>query len=71
MDWGGCLHSRIGVSLGKLVRNPFSRAIVRVERAGENWAAWAKATESAVCRGSDAGSMSCMGWRDCRHQAGW
>ena len=32
---------------GKLVRNSFSRAIVRVERVGENRAAWAKETNSA------------------------
>ena len=47
MDWGGCLHSRRGVSPGKLVRKPLLRAIMRVERAGENRAAWAMATKSA------------------------
>jgi hypothetical protein len=47
IDWGGCLHSRAGVRPGKLVRKPFSRAIARVDRAGENRAAWAKATKSA------------------------
>jgi hypothetical protein len=48
MDWGGCLHSRRGVSPGKLVRKPLLRAITRVERAGENRAAWAKATTKSA-----------------------
>jgi hypothetical protein len=46
MDWGGYLHSRRGVSPGKLVRKPLLRAIARVERVGETRAAWAKATKS-------------------------
>lgn len=74
MDWGGCLRSRAGVRPGKLVRKPFSRAIASVDRAGENRAAWAKATKSAgvadpiaACAVWDGGGVGVLVGRDRCH----
>jgi hypothetical protein len=47
IDLGGCFLSEAEVNPGKFVRNPLERADAKVERAGENKDAWAKATRSA------------------------
>jgi hypothetical protein len=74
MDWGGCLHSRAGVRPGKLVRKLLLRAIASVDRAGENRAAWAKATKSAgvmdliaACAVWDGGVVGALVGRDRCH----
>jgi hypothetical protein len=47
LDRGGCLRRSVGVMPGKLVMKPLRRARCKVDKAGENKAAWAKATRSA------------------------
>jgi hypothetical protein len=46
-DCGGYLQRRVAVRPGKLVMNPFCKAMDNVDSTGENNAAWANATSSA------------------------